>query len=229
MIPESRDELHALAGEYVLGVLDPAEAGEVAAALATNAALRTAVAFWEEALHPLSTLAPPAEPPSGLWDTIAARLDDKKSPPAAPSRFWSTPRPWRWSTAGFAAVAAVLALYVALRPLPPAPSAVALLHAPQETAANWVATADRDGLRLLALAATAPPNGRAFELWAIAPGAKTPQPLGVIPREGVFRLKTLPAAVRQGATLAISVEPPGGSPTGQPTGPVVFVGALREM
>lgn len=228
MIPESRDELHALAGEYVLGVLDPAEAGEVAAALATNAALRAAVAFWEEALHPLSALAPPAEPPAGLWDTIAAHLD-ANAPPAAAPRFWSTPRPWRWSTAGFAAVAAALALYVALRPLPPAPSTIALLHAPQQASTNWVATADRDGLRLRAVAAAPAPSGRAFELWAIAPGAKTPQPLGVIPGDGVFRLKTLPPAVRQGATLAISVEPPGGSPTGQPTGPVVFVGALQEM
>ena len=52
-----------LAGEYVLGVLDAHEADEVAAALAVNAELRRAVAFWERQLHPLSSLAISAEPP----------------------------------------------------------------------------------------------------------------------------------------------------------------------
>jgi anti-sigma-K factor RskA len=74
-----------------------------------------------------------------------------------------------------------------------------------------------------------PPSGSAFELWAIAPGAAHPQSLGVIPPDGVLRLDALPPSVRDGATLAISIEPPGGSPTRQPTGPVVFVGALSEM
>jgi anti-sigma factor RsiW len=63
MIPQNRDDLHVLAGEYVLGVLDEPDASEVAAALATNTDLRRAVTFWEEQLHPLSELASPALPP----------------------------------------------------------------------------------------------------------------------------------------------------------------------
>ena len=47
MIPESPDDLHILAGEYVLGVLDETDAGEVAGALATNIELRRAVTFWQ--------------------------------------------------------------------------------------------------------------------------------------------------------------------------------------
>jgi hypothetical protein len=45
MIPENPDELHALAGEYVLGVLDPGDVSEIETATVTNAALREAVAF----------------------------------------------------------------------------------------------------------------------------------------------------------------------------------------
>jgi RNA polymerase sigma factor (sigma-70 family) len=128
------------------------------------------------------------------------------------------------------AASTALALYIALKPVPPAASFVAILHAPQHEQVNWVAMAGRRGLLVRAAAgATPPPSGRAFELWAIAPGTAIPQSLGVIPRDGVFRLDALPPSVRDGGTLAISVEPPGGSPTKQPTGPVVFVGALSEM
>ena len=74
MIPQNRDDLHVLAGEYVLGVLDEPDASEVAAALATNTDLRRAVTFWEEQLHPLSELASPALPPAGTWEAIEARI-----------------------------------------------------------------------------------------------------------------------------------------------------------
>ncbi len=77
------------------------------------------------------------------------------------------------------------------------------------------------------MAAAAPPNDCAFELWAIAPGAKQPRSLGVIPPDGELRLGVLPPELSEGATLAISIEPLGGSPTQQPTGPVVFVGAVK--
>src|SRR5215471_20791281 len=74
MIPENPDDLYALAGEYVLGVLDEAEASEVEGALDSNIELRRAVTFWEEQLHPLSKLAGPADPPPGAWEAIEARI-----------------------------------------------------------------------------------------------------------------------------------------------------------
>jgi len=228
MIPQKPDDLHVLAGEYVLGVLDPSDAGGIEAALATDAALRRAVAFWEEKLHPLSVLAPPAEPPAAAWDGIAARLDGPARKARVAQR-WNRPAPWRWATAGFAAAAAGLALYIAVTPPAPTPRFIAILHAPQQEQANWVATVGRDGLQLRSVAAGSPPSGRAFELWAIAPGATQPQSLGVIPADGVLRVASVPAVIRDGTTLAISIEPPGGSPTHQPTGPVVFVGAVRLL
>jgi anti-sigma-K factor RskA len=77
-----------------------------------------------------------------------------------------------------------------------------------------------------AVARAAIPNDRSFELWGIAPGATQPQPLGLIGADGRLDIGALPAALRDGGTLAISLEPVGGSPTGQPTGPVVFSGTL---
>lgn len=228
MIPATRDDIDVLTGEYVLGLLEPAVRQEVEAALADHAALRDAVAFWETKLNPLASLAPPAEPPPDGWNAIAARLDAAMSRDTT-SRIWSRPQPWRWATAGFAAIAAALALYIVLTPVPPVSRFVAVLHAPQQNQPNWLATVGRGGLTIAPIAEEHPPAGRAFELWAIAPGAAHPQALGVIPADGMLRLSAVPAAVRDGATLAISVEPPGGSPTGLPTGPVVFVGGVQPL
>jgi anti-sigma-K factor RskA len=224
MTPIDRDARDVVAGQFVLGVLDPTEAHEVEKALAADAELRSAVEFWEQALHPLATLAESREPPPGAWDAIMTRIGgagrqetSARSSPAAP---------WQWSTAGLAALAAALILYIVV--VPPTRPMIATLSGPQEQTAAWVATFGRDGLHLAAVGREAPPSAHVYELWAIAKGARRPLPLGVIPASARFQLPELPRGVGQGATLAISVEPPGGSPTGQPTGPVLFTGTLRE-
>ena len=227
MIPENPDDLHALAGEYVLGVLDEPEASEVAGALASNVELRRAVMFWERQLHPLSELAAPAEPPPGTWEAIEARTAKPVLKPAA-LRYWDNIALWRWSTIVLAAAAASLVLWIALAPTP-GPSFVAILHPPQQDQASWIATAGRSGLVVRAVSAATAPDERVFELWAIAPGTTRPRSLGVIPPNGEFRLSRLPPDLGDGVTLAISVEPLGGSPTQQPTGPVVFVGTVKAV
>ena len=227
MIPHDPQERDILAGEYVLGVLDEAQVREIEGALATDGELRTAVAFWENKLHPLSSLAGRADPPSGIWNAIEARL----SPAAEPARHrGSRVAPWRWSTGAFAAIAAALLFYVAVVPRTPmqTPSPlVAVLQSSHAQNAGWIAVLGPGGLRLSELTTEKPPAAHAYELWGIAPHAARPVPLGVIPETGKMQLASLPKGVTAGATLAISIEPPGGSPTGLPTGPVVYTGVLR--
>jgi anti-sigma-K factor RskA len=72
--------------------------------------------------------------------------------------------------------------------------------------------------------------GHAFELWAIEGQAK-PISLGVIPTGKTIRIKIshqIGKLLANGGTLAISLEPPGGLTTGQPTGPVVADGGLNR-
>ena len=80
---------------------------------------------------------------------------------------------------------------------------------------------------MLAVAGDMPADTRhAHELWVIPSGGK-PRSLGTMPaaRQMHMRLAdALAELMRQGATIAISVEPPGGSPTGAPTGPVIASG-----
>jgi len=224
MIPQERD---AIAGEYVLGVLGADEAREFERALAADSELRAAVTFWEEKLHPLSALAQASNPPPGIWDAVEARI----SPAVKPARDrWADAAPWRWSTGAFAAIAAALLLYLAAVPRAPMQSAspvVAVLQSSQTQSAGWIAVLGPSGLRLSKLTRQTPPSAHAYELWEIAPHATRPVPLGVIPASGDMQVAALPKGVSAGATLAISIEPPGGSSTGLPTGPVVFAGVLR--
>lgn len=226
MIPDDRDELDALAGEYVLGLLEPEQKREVELALPKNDALRRSIAFWENRLQPLSAVAPAAEPPPDTWEKIAGRLllqaQRRSMPP-----WWNDAAPWRWATAGFAAIAAALLIFVAL------PFRVstyeAVLEAPKSAIPGFIAAGGSHRLIVREVAGIAPPPNRVFEVWAIFPHMQHPQALGVVPADGVLRLTALPTVAFWGATLAVSIEPVGGSPTGQPTGPVVYSGTVQTM
>ncbi|TIV86584.1 MAG: anti-sigma factor, partial [Mesorhizobium sp.] len=73
--------------------------------------------------------------------------------------------------------------------------------------------------------------GKDFELWMIE-GKNAPVSMGVIPAGQTARMAVTPAVqqkLAQGDVLAVSLEPSGGSPTGQPTGPVVAAGDLKGI
>ncbi|MGG5810649.1 anti-sigma factor [Falsiroseomonas sp. CW058] len=220
MIPADPEARDALAAEYVLGTLEAREAAEVARALETDTALAEAVARWEARLAPLTALAAPETPPAGLWDRIEAALDP--APRVAPAR----PRwrdPWRLGALGATALAAGLAAILLVRPAP-APLMTVLLTEREQPA--WLVQADRQGIRLSSLNTRPAPPGRVLELWALPQGAAAPTSLGLIPHDG--RLVVRPATIRPepGMLIEITLEPPGGSPTGRPTGPIQFIGRL---
>jgi anti-sigma-K factor RskA len=221
MIPDDPVDRDALAGEYVLGVLDAAATQEVEAALATDEALRRAVDFWEAALDPLTRLADPADPPPDLWRRIERRI-------ASPRRgAWHSIVLWRAAALVFVALAACLAAYVLW--MPSRPTLVALLHAPAQEGAAWVAEIREPTLTLRAVTDAQVPADRDLELWGIPAGEAKPRPLGVITVGTPLVLQPRPVWLAAGATLAISVEPKGGSPSGQPTGAIVFVGSVAKL
>jgi anti-sigma-K factor RskA len=74
-------------------------------------------------------------------------------------------------------------------------------------------------------------RGKSYELWMIATNDPTPRSLGVIGTEEFSvrrQLATYDAVTINSATYAVSIEPVGGSPTGLPTGPVVYTGKLIQ-
>ena len=96
------------------------------------------------------------------------------------------------------------------------------------TAFTIAVTEDREKLLIRAGSVDRLQN-QSYELWAVPPGGAAPISLGVIADSGESESIVPPekrALLDAGVTLAVSLEPEGGSPTGRATGPVLFVGAL---
>lgn len=224
--PEDRD---ALAAELALGVVDESERAAAATLAERDPAFRQLVRDWEERLAALSAMSPSVEPPPTLWPLIEAEIGRHRPGTAKPGGILASL--WFWRGWAVAATAAALALAAALFLLPPAGEApggryVALLAAPDRPG-GFLATVDLAEGQLLVtpLDGGGEDGARVPELWLVSGPA--PVSLGLI--GGGARL-ALPSAARQpGVTLAVSLEPPGGSPTGQPTGPVIYQGRLHEI
>lgn len=220
----------ALAAGYVAGTLRGGARRRFEALLPGHPALRAAVAEWQARLMPLTVALEPVQPSSAVWQGIQQRL--WPAPAAAP--WWQRLALWR-GAATLATVAAVgLAVLVASPPPAQAPVVVVLQSTGGDPAVAGSVVASFSGDGRAAVARTLTPVAlqadRVLELWwATEKGA--PRSLGLMKADGVTVLSKgqLPGGLKGSGVdyLAVSVEPPGGSPTGQPTGPVVFYGKLQ--
>lgn len=221
-----------LAAEYVLGTLKGGARRRFEGWLHDDAALRSLTDAWRERLTPLAEFAPAVTPPGRVWRAIEQRLHLRRAPGW---QFWRHDAPGFWRPLGLFASAAALVLAVALvqwRANAPAVDYVATLSDDQAQAALLVTADRRHGVLDVRLADGAQPAaGRVWQLWVV-PKAGAPRSLGVLPRAGRTRL-ALPAGALgpEVAVLAISVEPPGGSPNPRaPSGPIVYKGSwVRAM
>ncbi|HEY4144558.1 anti-sigma factor [Pinirhizobacter sp.] len=226
-------------GEYVLGLLDADARAGVAREIEANGEAAAAVALWQRHLMPLASDIRAVTPPAHVWARIQRTLLlGRPEPKREPKGWWDNAVVWRWLGMGATAVAFALAVIV-VRPLThravvsqPSGLMVSTI-AVGNGAAGWTATMDLDRKQILVVPASPEPlaSGRDTELWLIPAGGK-PIAVGVFKHDQPTALKLSDALLsRLGptATLAVSVEPTGGSPTGQPTGPVIGQGAIRGV
>lgn len=234
--PETPEGFDETAGEYVLGVLDGAAWAAASARAAADPAFAAQVAAWEARLAPLIDEIAPVTPSEAVWRRIAMRLGVVDG--GRPARLTDRLGFWRAATAaGFAAAAASLvALVLVQRPAPVAPPtpqpqavqplAVARL-AEDGGGAVFIATLDPATHRLMVAPATVTASPvHSHELWVV-PASGSPRSLGIVYADRALTLAA-PADLASGATLAVTAEPLGGSPTGLPTGPVVATGKLAS-
>lgn len=226
-LPDDPEAREALAAEYVLGTLEAREVARVRAAIAADAGFAALVEAWEARLAPLARAIPPAEPPPDLLARIEAALDARAAAPAPirPGRFWKA-----WAV-GASALAASLAAILLLRPVPEEPQRFVAVLQQDIAAPAWVVEASRERGIVLAGAINPRPReeGRVLQLWGLPVGATAPTSLGLVPEDG--RLVVDPRLLRPqpGMLIEISLEPPGGSPIGRPTGPILFIGRLERV
>ncbi|MBB3261016.1 anti-sigma-K factor RskA [Paraburkholderia bannensis] len=232
--------------EYALGVLDAPERAALEQAVRTDADLAATLARWERRFAPLAEDLAPIAAPARVWIRIErdlgflpTRQPGAAATAAAAAGWWNDLRLWRFVGIGASVAALALAAVnlVWMRATPVTnqvasanPYMVATIARP-DGVANWTATFDQRRKDIVLVPAVKPTieAGRATELWLIQPGEK-PVSLGVFPANTPATLTltaNVAASVNARTVLAVSIEPPGGSPTGQPTGPVVATGPMK--
>lgn len=224
-----------LAAEYVLGTLPAGERAEVASRARHDQALAAAIEAWEQRLAPLSETIGAREVPPHIWKQIEQRLDRQTPPRANVVNMERRLNRWRAIAIATSAIAACLVLFVGFREFTRPPQEKSLVAVLQKDAQSpaFLVSVDLEQKLLTIRAVSAPHHpGKSYELWLVHDDLKTPRSLGVVGDKPFTLVHPTLAAYApetiEHATLAVSLEPEGGSPTGAPTGPVLYAGKLIQ-
>lgn len=232
----ARDEV--LAGEYVLGVLPAEKRQQVEQRIRRDRAFAAMVARWQENLSTLDDEYSPETPPEGVFPLVQRRLfgaaPSQKPLPGLGSRLWASTPVWRTLAMTSFLMLAGIAVF-GLRP-PVAtkadPQLQAQLKGPEGREMALMASFDRSsGLLRMMPVASAQDQPKSLQLWMID-GNAPPVSLGLLPDNGrgeIIIPDTMRRRLTQGITLAVSLEPQGGSPSATPTGPVLMSGQMRGL
>jgi anti-sigma-K factor RskA len=238
------EERDLLAAEFALGLLDEEQRERAERLSMEDPDFISRVARWSGRLAPLLEEVDAISPPPDLWARIESALGDRVVASAVPALVESANvhvlrrrvNLWRGYSAIATALAASLALFLVTRPsaAPPAqpssPSQLVAMMEAQGSPAKLVATYD-PASRILLVAPAAGVSvapGHSHQLWLIPADGK-PRPMGLFEPGAPRRMAVPPAMLAEmkaDVTLALSVEPAGGSPTGLPTGPILASGKL---
>lgn len=226
------EDMEELAAEFALGSLPPEERREAESLMASDPAFAVMVTAWERRLIPLALALEPVEAPPRIRGAVMKAIAGDAAGSETVVAWKRKASAWRLATVGASAIAASLAAFIALG-TPEGPlndqRYVAVLQA-EGPGPAFLASIDLASGSISVRTIGAPPQpGKSYELWAVGAGRDKPQSLGVI--DASFRIpasklgKIDPAALSD-TLFAVSLEPEGGSPTGQATGPVMFTGKL---
>ncbi|RON45953.1 anti-sigma factor [Pseudomonas frederiksbergensis] len=214
----------ALAADYAIGLMPTAARRRFEQLLLEDAALRAELAHWQDSLVSLTESLPEQPVPEHVWEGITARIEPQVLHVPEKRSFWS----WTRVTAALCSLLLIVFLSM-LYNRDEARYSATLLSADAQPALKVEAHGNFLNVEPLKLAAVDP--GRSLELWAIPADGK-PISLGVIPAGGKGKVElsdAQKALIGKPIALAVSLEPKGGSPTGQPTGPVLYQGALAAL
>jgi len=215
----------ALAADYAIGLMPATARRRFEQLLLDDPALRVELGHWQDALASLTGSLPERPVPNHVWEGIKARIEPQVLHVPAKKPFWLN---LRLLAAACGVVIALLVGVLYQRDIGAEYNAT-LLSADQQPALQIKAFADHLQVEPLTLAAVE--QSRDLELWAIPAGGK-PISLGLVPTSGKGRIqlsKEQQALLTSPLAMAVILEPRGGSPTGQPTGPVLYQGQLASL
>ncbi|RUV80208.1 anti-sigma factor, partial [Mesorhizobium sp. M1A.F.Ca.IN.022.07.1.1] len=219
----------------VLGVLAADERQIASRRIDTEAGFARLVDAWEAHFAPIAAAYPAVEPPASVKAAIDRRLfaSSVVNSTAPSTGLLGSLAFWRGlAAAALAALAVFAALPLVNPPLPQPETRLVASLAADNSNVKYLAVYDAARQEVgLSHVSGERGVGKDFELWMIE-GKTAPVSMGVIPAGQTARMAVTPAVqekLAQGAVLAVSLEPAGGSPTGQPTGPVVAAGDLKGI
>ncbi|MEY2342066.1 anti-sigma factor [Acidithiobacillus sp. IBUN Pt1247-S3] len=216
-----------MAAAYVIGSLRGRARLRFARLLQQDIVLAQMVERWEDALLPALLPARAQSAPARVWHGIQAQLPktrlaretSRHTARAAQLPWWRRLALWQ----GVSAALAVAIVVTWLWPSAPQMPMLAVVNNSQGQA-TWVFHASAHHMRLVTLRHTVIPADKSLQLWAIVPGKK-PVSMGLLPMQA-GETPILPAPddmnLSHARLLAVTMEPAGGSPTGQPTGPILL-------
>jgi anti-sigma-K factor RskA len=229
MITQQPAERRALIGEYVLGLLDEAEAAEVRELIEHDSQAAQMALQWQQHFLELSDQLPPQTPSTQLWQ----RLQDSLGLTPAVNRvnswlvWWQSLTTWRLTSAALAFALIIAVLPDLWRTDTAANSYTVVLQAPGEAAKpGWVVHVDGTGsLRLQPLLEDQIPTDRSVQFWTLIDPAIGPRSLGLVEPGKPLQLSAEQiGAVQPGQLFELTLEPAGGSPKDRPTGKVLYIG-----
>ena len=223
-----------VAGEYVLGVLDANERSAAAQRIEREADFAREVAFWEERLGGLADEVRPVTPPEATWSRIEAAI---AAPTASPvlGALWQNLFFWRIVGIGSSGLATACLAALVYFGVASAPERAPLLATLGQTSGQpgFVAAVGGGGSLIIVPASLLTANQKSMELWLIPTGTGAqPRSLGLIAPSQPVRITVPPNLapfVTPDASLAVSLEEPGGSRTGRPSNEIVAVGKLTNL
>jgi anti-sigma-K factor RskA len=225
------DDLDMQIAEFVLGTLPADQRKALQARRELDPALDAQILQWEERLVGMTDTVAPVQPGPELFAQIERVLDQQAAQPAQSNKTASVVtlrrqvNRWRWSTAVASAAALVLVTVLTFQPAGTPESFVAVFqHDDQQPA--FLLTVDLQNRQLNIRPVTAEPQpGKSYQLWIksdeLGPNPRSVGVLGDQMQVDQGALKQYDPALLRGATFGISLEPAGGSPTGQPTSPAI--------
>ena len=232
---ERPELLERLAADFVVGLMRHRARLRFERLCAERPQARSARDRWEDRLLPMALAGPPVVPSPQCWQRLQQAMDAQYPDASLVTQRSRTRRPsprLRWLAAA-ASLTAVLLLVGRLTVWAPAQWQAIAALSPANEAPLWQVERDAHSghLAVRVVGAVTRDASKGYELWALPRGGGKPVSLGLLPQGGALdRQLTAPqlAALQSADKLAVSVEPAGGSPTGQPTGPIVIIAPVQR-
>jgi anti-sigma-K factor RskA len=220
----SREACEALAAEYALGTLRGRARARFQAMMGSDRIVAETAARWEALVTPLADRVPPEDPPARVWRAIESRIAPARS---TASSYW---RPFAMVSGGVATVLLAFMLWT-FTAANPDPDFVAVLMAPDSAPRMVVSMPSAGMLKARMVKPWKAKDGMGLELWVMARDGKA-RSLGMVKNdmgETVIPVTHSDPRMRDAMAFAVSLEPMSGSPTGQPTGPVLCSGVIASV